>query len=374
LQNTIDPVWPKGEKSGYFVVYHKDQGLEIDVMGDDSSRMITRNFTSFLGRMTLTTIATIMSWPNQMNTENVQRNSRACRVRLDTSDISREMLHVNDPVIAGRPSELEVETEWFNLTDKQMLPAGTDHPIALFIVELHKGTGFPLEAVSEKKGLRWRSCLSEGEQPLSRRGQLCDVAQIEFPDIPLHQRLFPVIDKLVERKFSSAEIAHIVDASSPDVIEMYLRARDEYIRKHREQERVEQTADHRINLQWYETVTHFVHRVDTEALTLDLLDGNDSVVGHIGPLSLRELFSNSDIAAAKRNYSLSAPRVSESRGLVSWFASRSSPGVERFTTVELQLSARLRYLQPARSLPKCSGSFFESSSDKSGTNSGWRAR
>jgi len=363
VQNTTDPVWPVGESSCYFVVYHKEQGLEIDVIGDDSSRILTRNFVSCLGHVHSTTVASIMSsWPSLSHAGNIRGGIRVGSVSLDTSSVNKEMLHMNDPVISGSPSTLEVEAEWFNLTNRQMMPAGSDHPIAVLCVQLHKGTGFPQEASEQKKGLRWRSCLKDGDRPVSRKGQLCDVEQIEFPDVPIHPRLHPVIDKLVARKFPVTDIAQIVGAESPDVIETYLRVKAEYIQKHEEKLRVEQMPDHRVNLSWYETLTHFIQRIESETIMLDLLDHQDQVLGHIGPISLGQLFGNSSVTSARTIHTLSPPRAPEAEGFAAWFtpARRTPPEVvERYSTVQLEVSARLRYLQAARALPRSSGSFLE---------------
>merc|ERR1719454_2630826 len=141
-----------------------------------------------------------MSWSSQQRQGELRRSNR---VQLDTSSVSKDMLHVNDPVNSGVPSELEVEVEWFSFASQPNLPAGGEHPMALLCVEIHKGTGFPQEAIREKLGLHWRSVLQhEGQNndnaQVSRRGQLCDVMQIEFPDVPIHPRLHSVIDKLAQ--------------------------------------------------------------------------------------------------------------------------------------------------------------------------------
>lgn len=235
--------------------------------------------------------------------------------------------------------------------------------MALLCVEIHKGTGFPQEAIGQKLGLRWRSVLQhEGQNndnaQVSRRGQLCDVVQIEFPDVPIHPRLHSVIDKLAQRKYSIPDIAQIVGVDNPDTVTTYLHLKEQYLQKYQEKVRVERHEDHRVNLQWYETLTHMLHEKDTASLRLELLDGEDNAVGLIGPLSLKELFNNYSSAAPRRSHSLYLPRGGQG-GLAAWFApARKMPvATERFVTVELQLSARLRYLRPSH-LPKSSGQSF----------------
>merc|ERR1712139_298239 len=92
----------------------------------------------------------------------------------------------------------------------------------------------------------------------------------------------------------------------------------------------------------------------------ELLDSEDNMIGYVGPLSLRQLFSNSPVVAPRATHSLYMPNNGSATGIAAWFtqARKTPAGAERFTTVELQLSARLCYLQPARSLPKRSGSFL----------------
>jgi len=358
VTNTTNPVWPSDESNGYFVVYHKDQSLKIDAVGDGSGRILG-NSVSFLGRASATVDTILSTWRQQFALGNASGVTRCGRIPLDTASVSKEMLHVNDPIMQGISSELEVEVEWFSFVDRQSLPVESKHPLALLCVELHKGMGFPLEALGGKNGLRWRSYLQsesqeEEQQRLSRRGQLCDVDQIEFPDVPIHPQLHSVIDKLAERKFTHAEIAHVVGVESPEVIDLYLKHKAEYIQKHQERAREQQSEDHRVSLQWYETVTHFLHRLEPTSLTLELLDGEDNVVGSIGPLSLRQLFSNSPVCSPKATHALYLPRSAAGGGLASWFtgAPKMPVGVDRFGTAELQLSARLHYLKPGHSLPK----------------------
>jgi hypothetical protein len=367
VTNTTNPSWPSQESSGFFVVHHKDQSLEIDVVGDDSGRILARNFVSFLGRTSIPMSSIMASWPQQSENTPGSRVSlgssmtstvRCKRVPLDTTNVTKDMLHVNDPIHHGARSEIEVEVEWFRFGDRQTLPAGMQMPMAVLYVELHKGNGFPQEGIGGKNGLRWRSCLrTEGQNDedtiLSRRGQPCDIEQIEFPDVPIHPRLHSVIDKLSEKKFPIQDIAQIVGTDNPEIIDHYLRVKAAYVQKHQDMAREQRSRDHRISLQWYQTLTHFVRRLEPASLTLELLDGEDNLIGYVGPLSLRQLFNNSPTMAPRTMHSLYLPRPG-SGGLASWFTPtrKSSVAVERFATVELQLSVRLRYLEPAPVMPK----------------------
>mmetsp|Transcript_11238 Transcript_11238/g.19737 ORF Transcript_11238/g.19737 Transcript_11238/m.19737 type:complete len:707 (+) Transcript_11238:17-2137(+) len=367
VAGTTSPEWPSNEPSHYFVVYHKDQSLEIDVLGDDSGRFLTRNFVTFLGNLRpevsgpISVGSIVSSWPEKGGGEfQAASGVKHKRVQVDTTQVSKDMLHVNDPILHGTPSELDIEAEWFDLVQSPVLPVGTGHPVALLMVELNKGLGFPTECLAnpskgENKGIRWRSRVQgDGNSPAeSRRGRLVNDNMIEFPDLPIHTRLHSVIDKLVQRKYSPQEIAQICGLESAEVVQLYCKLKAEYLQKHEDLIRSQQHADHRVSLEWYETLTHFVYHPDHADVKLDLLDGEDNVIGHIGPLSFRQLCPSASVT--KDRYTLRPPQPSKAAGLTAFFTSSqnvSAALAERYATVEMIISARVRYLRPGRTMPK----------------------
>lgn len=356
VPHTTSPTWPANEPSAYFEVHHRDQQLEIEVRGEDRGGLFApRNFTGFLGSAALSVSEIVRRWPT------LRGVTRWASVKLDTAQVSREMLHVNDPVNRGIASEIDVEVEWFDLTEsipsvaeQHALAAGGDAPVALLLIEIRKGIGFPPEDFDEKAGVRWR-CRAEPSVPpaITKRGVLCDVQEALFPEVPMHARLFPVVDKLVDRGYCAADIAHIVGVSSPDVINYYLQVKKEYNDQRAAILQTRQQEDHRVSLQWQEVLSLFVYAPETTGLTLELLDGEDREVGRVGPLPLRSMLESGSCALHRAWRALELIEPSASGGLVSWLLPSRGPGPElqRFATVQLDVSARLRFLRVGRGLP-----------------------
>lgn len=370
VSRSTNPQWPASEPGEFFVVHHREQRLEIQVKGEDNGGLFTRNFTAFLGQAPSASVFRMMTdWRARSNQDGVRTRT----VTLDTSQVSRDMLHVDDPVNLGIPSELDLEIEWFDLKDLRQMgsaerrrrseassPTGT--PVALLIVEIHKGIGFPTEAFAEKKGLRWRCRVEGQESVMSQRGQLCDMEEIEFPELPIHRAVFPVIDRLRARGFPSPEIAQVTGIHSAELVDIYLLHKEAYMRKHQELQQTYMHEDHRVNLQWYENVPLFVRRPASATLTLDLLDGEDREVGGLAPLPLRQLIESNEGALPLDTYGLHTLEAGSGRltsssanvggGFANMFKPRPAPlDVERFLTVQLQVSAQMRFLTPANNLP-----------------------
>lgn len=175
VSKTTSPQWPTNEPSAYFVVYHREQGLEINIMDEDKG-VIRRNVVTSLGRLPPTSVRSILAeWPVALHAGKNGQIRRA-QMTLDTSKVNRSMLHVNDPVINGIPSEIDLEVEWFDLSPHAALPSSGPSgrtPTAMVLVELHSGSGFPEVLAFDKKGYRWRCSLNQKEEPpvISKRGE-----------------------------------------------------------------------------------------------------------------------------------------------------------------------------------------------------------
>lgn len=356
VQGSTSPTWPANEPSAYFVVYHRDQRLKIEVMGEDRGGLFApRNFTGFLGSASLTVAEIMRKWPRQRGP-----GTRWASLKLDTAQVSRDMLHVNDPVNRGIASEVDAEVEWFDLEDgipsvaeQHALTAGGDAPVGLLLVELRKGVGFPLEAIGGKAGLRWRS-RTEPNQPasVSRRGEMCDLEVAAFPEVSLHPRLFSVVDKLVARGMNCEDIAGIVGGASAQVITQYLDAKQEHDEQQAQLSERERHDDFRVSLEWHETLWHFVHAPEATGLTLELLDGEDREIGRIGPVPLRSMLEVEVCEMRRAWRGLEVTKPNDPVGLTAWMMPREKgPEFQRFSAVELDVSAKLRFLRMGRGLP-----------------------
>lgn len=366
VSNSTDPVWPADEPSQFLVVYHNQQGLEIEVRGA-SGRFLQSN--AHLGLMPSTSIERLMTkWPE------VERKpgSRRKMVLLDTSGVSKDMLHVNDPVLKGDPSKLEVEIEWFDILDRPGLGVGAQvppspaerFPAALLLLELHKGDQFPADVIKPGKGLRWQCHVADGRKPqslISQRGRLSDMEGVEFPDVDIDKRLQPVVDKLEQYKqtynFSEEEIAQIIGVNDPTLVRSYIDAREHYKQASKDMLKRQRSEEHRVSVEWYETLVIFVSDIQNTSVNLELLDGDDHVLGHLGEdentpcLVLRQVFQKT-YNSAKRMSSLWPPKKANS-GFASWFSQApSSAALNRYQHVQFTYSAQLRFLRPGRTLPK----------------------
>lgn len=107
-----------------------------------------------------------------------------------------------------------------------------------------------------------------------------------------------------------------------------------------------------MNLQWYEVLSHFLQVPEDASITLELLDGEDCVVGQIGPLAARSLLrAGHSLEEQRRMHRLVAPVAESGGGFAAWLrparqTTRAAMQAERFATVELRLTATLRYLAP----------------------------
>mmetsp|Transcript_71453 Transcript_71453/g.209818 ORF Transcript_71453/g.209818 Transcript_71453/m.209818 type:complete len:658 (-) Transcript_71453:2-1975(-) len=358
VTDTTDPVWPSREPSAFFVVYHRDEEFHVEVMGEDRGGMFSlKNFTGFLGRFSISVAHMMRRWPLQAANVSARRQAQ---VELNTEEVNRDMLHVNDPINRGVPSKLELEAEWFDTVHSPPEPSerrALQHrmdggPLAVLLVGIHKGEGFPYEAV-QKGGLRWRTLVQDGDKELdpmlTRAGSWCDVLEAAFPEVPLHPRLWSVIDKLVDRGYNEGEIAQIVDAENTEVIYRYLQCKQQYERDQDDILHAQQQPGHRESLEWHQVLPHFLRKPESATLVLELVDREGREIGRIGPVPLARLLEDPE-AMGRQKFSLTLRGADA--GIASWFMSSNAPeGAERFSTVLQEVSVRMHWLKEGRGLP-----------------------
>eukprot|EP00929_Paragymnodinium_shiwhaense_P018449 TRINITY_DN12912_c0_g1_i1.p1 TRINITY_DN12912_c0_g1~~TRINITY_DN12912_c0_g1_i1.p1 ORF type:complete len:916 (+),score=140.07 TRINITY_DN12912_c0_g1_i1:136-2748(+) len=371
VPGTADPTWPAKEPSAYFVVYHHEQELHIDVCQQLSGNILKRSLVSHLGCLPPTSVRDLLL----AKQKSTAPSGAPLTVALDTSHVNRAMLHVNDPVNRGVPSELHLELEWYDLLGDQGESANgmpfqvrfdstienphVAEPMAVLLIELHMGAGFPEEVVAARKALRWQ-CSVTGEPPsTSRRGDLHFKDTVY--DLPLDPRLYHVIDQLCEYQMSIAEIADICEVD-PQVIASYLQKQHEA--KQQAEEQARETGEERcVELKWHETVAVVVRRPAESLLILELMegdkgaDGSGEVVGRLDPINLAQLMRLGGIMK-KALFRLHAVESEKSQN-VGFFASMLFPSCNkpdlaprhRYRAVRMNLSCRMQPLVPG-SLPR----------------------
>lgn len=341
IQDSNDPEWPASERSAYFVVYHRDQKLDVDVFSEDRG-VLKRNFVGFLGCTAPVTVRTVLgSWPASPVSAAAGGSGRRQWLQLDTRKVGRDMLHVNDPVNLGIPSELELQVEWFDLPSAASGPetTGPRSPVSLVMVELHNGTGFPEEPVWEKKGLRWRCYLEQADAAVTRKGDVMH-EEPDWSETNIHPRLFSVINQLILRGFPIADVADIID-STVEAVQLYMELRQQHVNKH------SRTDDYLVSCCWHETVSLFVRRPEDSVLYIELLNGSDEVVGRLDPVPIRLLAQEPGCALPKATYAMSPVASSKSSGFTAWlFPSCNAPVLakHRFNAVRMEMSVRLRHM------------------------------
>jgi len=357
VARTTDPEWPANEPSLYFVVYHREQSLEISVASEDKGILRGQGFGGFLGSMDPVRVRTILAdWPAKPGAPNGERCIRRTSVPLNTTKVNKALLHVDDPMHSGsRPSILELEAEWLDLWSGPTVQfgSGTNAPAGLVLVELHSGSGFPERAVFEKKGLRWRCSLvpsagQEQQDPIvSRRGQYREDEDLCLDQLPIHPRVIPVVERLNARGLHLQDIADICDTSE-DVIEAYLRAVKD--RKQRRLERQMASEDeYCVDLRWNQLMQLLVRRPEESSLLVELLNGDDQPVGRLEVITLQQLMSAKEGSLPPKEYALMTQSADKSRagGLSAWlFPSCNKPlmATGRYRAVQVELSARLQPL------------------------------
>jgi len=342
VNKSTDPVWPQNEPSAYFVVYHREQSLEISFYSQDTG-LIRKNFVGYLGRMPPICVRAMLGdWP--LAQQSGERRIRKGQMTLDTSKVNRTMLHVNDPINQGVPSRIELEVEWFDLVPSpQPFGLGTNAPVAVVLVELHTGTGFPEEAAFSKQGLRWR-CRLENQQPaVSRKGLYQDDSDV---NLNIHPRLFSVIDRLLERNLPVPDISDIVDVEQEDVTQ-YIQFKHEQQQRRLDRQRVEDELC--IDLHWHQSLTLLGRKPEESSVVVELLSGDDSVPGRLDAIPLHYILQKKDCTLSKKKMALMPPDSDSGRpgGLSAWlFPSCHKPTLARgrWQHVQMEVSVRMQHM------------------------------
>eukprot|EP00439_Symbiodinium_sp_Y106_P069044 s1118_g11.t2 len=283
LYDTTSPVWPEESAGAFFVVHHREQQLSVEVHGETSASLFQHNFTGFLGRFSCRIGQCLRRWPE--GKPGVRRNMQ----KLDTSEVQRELLHVDDPVNRGVASVVDLEVQWFDFVGADAWAAVAP---AVLEIKIFEGTGFPTEC-NAGRGLRWRTWVDEKNALVSQKGHLVS-DQLRFPDLPINPRLFPVMDNLDSRQYSSKDVAQIVGITE-DLVRTYLRTRDEFKSKQEQLREVQSKDDYRIPLQWFQILVHIIDDLTdlSKNLSMALLDSQDGEVGRLPSMSLRSILEDS---------------------------------------------------------------------------------
>lgn len=72
---------------------------------DNDQGFLQRNFVGLLGRLRVTVSQLLSMRENQSASSRSAAAEKVCRYKLDTSEVKTGLLHVDDPVNTGIPSE-----------------------------------------------------------------------------------------------------------------------------------------------------------------------------------------------------------------------------------------------------------------------------
>ena len=251
---TTNPDW--NDDPVYFLVHHKDQEVSVDVMDDDGG-FLQRNFVGLLGRLRCTVRELLRNCRPGLG-------SKICRFALDTSQVKRGLLHVDDPVNTGVPSELDVLVGWMEMSSRlpqTVAPACAPcEPAGIILLELHHGMGFPEEILASTgssglTNLRWMCSLSkDGEDLGSSARSSAGKLSTNEPNfhLPIPHCLYQVIDQLIERGVESMEVADIVQLEHAQV-QQYLLAKSHFL-EDMSARQLETGADRCVDVEWHETL------------------------------------------------------------------------------------------------------------------------
>mmetsp|Transcript_112056 Transcript_112056/g.361883 ORF Transcript_112056/g.361883 Transcript_112056/m.361883 type:complete len:662 (+) Transcript_112056:486-2471(+) len=368
VRGSTSPAWPSDERGAYFPVYHHDQELEIEVRDDAQGGLLGAKFVTFLGRTQACKVRNLLS-------SSASGGRMVQRLVLDTSAVNSSMLHVNDPVNRGVPSELEIVVEWSNLEVAPLAdalipqrPVLADTPFLvaagaastpsdlLLMLELHSGCGFPERGL--EKGLRWRCrWLSSPEYPVTSLQGTPKEDKVDLLGLPMgltkNSALMQVIDRLSARRESIGEIAGIVGFDE-EVVASYLHRTREFELRRRDHLRQYFPS---VEVHWHQTVPLALPRNPEAQLLVELLEG-EAVVGTLETSLLLEALRAGGAVGQQSFKVLPRGSSSSSAGGVGGWASWFFPdcgrvpggwGVEagrgpRFQEASMEVSARCERL------------------------------
>lgn len=356
VRNSTDPVWRESEPSLYFVVYHREQLLEIEVYCDvGGAGILSRRNRALLGKFRRSSVTSILEeWPLVKRRGDGERAVRRNKIVLDTSEVSKQMLHVNDPINMGESSELEVELEWLDIASvppSGYSASGSGPLMGIVLVELHTGGGFPEDAFQAKKGLRWKCRIDDREPVISKKGEL-----IEDPNskVRLPRKLFGVVDRLNDRHVPVEHIADICDTDE-EAIQQYMKRKEEeeqrLIDRQLGQKAVEEVS---VDLSWYQTVPLLLvgPRSEDAQLLVELLDGEDRVVGKMPAVPVSALLQDYALTLRKAKHTMEPvafPSTAASMDWAAWLFPACQPPVRQpssFKTVRMEFSVQLLLVTP----------------------------
>lgn len=342
VRGSTSPTWPETDPAAYFPVYHHDQELEIEVR-DEGKGLLNTKFVSFLGKVTALRVRDLF---HSIGEAGPAEHTMV----LDTSRVSSAMLHVNDPVNRGVPSELDIVVEWANAlpsasADRTAGPLAAfseAHSDDLLMVEMHSGSGFPSACL--EKGLRWRCYWDESEEfPVTSQRGTPHQEKPDYEDLPVSLRtnkiLLQVIDRLALRGDSVVEIGAIVDYP-PLVVMQYLKAKAEFER--RVWARQQQDKD-RTEVRWHQTLSLPLPRSSEARLVVQLLEG-ERVVGALDTFLLQERMNEGKAVTRQRLKLLSTG--AKSLSLASWIFPECGRGAGhrgRFQEASMEVSLRFQH-------------------------------
>jgi hypothetical protein len=375
IRGSCDPVWPPTDPSAYFVVYHQEQELEISVCQDDQNGFLRGNFNvGSLGRIPATSVHALLHHHDGGD----GKTPSNVRIELNTSQVNRGMLHVDDPVNTGVPSYLEIELEWFDLPssaseadlskgvqqlqasalgqhfspllggllrfDSLLLDSAKEAlagPVAVVLVELHGASGVPEDAALQKRSLRWQCKLEDHEPVRSKPGEYSNEDPCSS-GLPIHQKLFYVIDRLSEHDMPVPEIASVCDTDQSLIQEYLTRRREFQLEK---DARLRETEEHCIDCKWHETLALVVRRPAESCVQIELVEGDGKVVGFLDPVPLQQVLHDGGVFARSWQKLSPAERADAKPGFfAAWLLPCSKPQVAsraRYRNLSMQISVRV---------------------------------
>merc|ERR1712086_1238494 len=165
-------------------------------------------------------------------------------------------------------------------------------------------------------------------------------------NVNVHPRLYGVVDRLLDRNLPHADIADIVD-SDQESIAQYVGLKRDLLQKRCERLKAEDEIT--LELHWHQVVPLLIRRPEEAVLNIELLNGKDTVVGRLLPVSVRNVMLAKDSTVPESKYRLVPPNSGSSGtgGLATWlFPACHKPTLarSRYGTVEMEVAVKLQHL------------------------------